>query len=121
MPLNFDLVEVNPNDTTGGGGTLSAEMHDADAVGPYFVWPATEMDSAISPAVVVAASEVDLMAAKLAQYREGSLAPLAGGERETPVVAVTQDTGAGRGPESEEYDFSDPDAFARAAAFARGE
>lgn len=120
MPLNFTLVEVNPNDTTGGGGTLAAEMHDADAVGPYFVWPATEMESGISPYVVVAASEVDLMAQKLADFREGRVDAMAGGERETPVEQVTQDTGAGTGPESEVFDLADPEAFTRAVEFARG-
>ena len=121
MPLNFDLVEVNPNDTTGGGGTLAGPMHDKDATGPFFVWPNQEFDNYISPHAVVAASEVRRMAQALDEYEAGTLGALAGGERETPVETAVQVTGAGTGPVSPEFDFGDPEAFARAAEYARGE
>lgn len=120
MPLNFDLVKVNPNDSTGGGGTLSAEMHDADATGPYFVFPATEMDSAISPYVVVAASEVRLMASALARYESGDLDAMAGGELSLATPTVTTDTGAGHGDASPEFDIDDPAGAIDFARFARG-
>lgn len=121
MPLNFDLVEVNPNDSTGGGGTLAGPMHDKDATGPYFVWPNQEFESHISPAAVVAASEVRLMAAALAAFEAGDVQALAGGEGQTIPPQVSQVTGAGQGDESEVFDFSDPEQFARAAAFAHGD
>lgn len=121
MPLNFDLVEVNPNDSTGGGGTLAGPMHDKDATGPYFVWPNQEFESYISPHAVVAASEVRLMAAALAAYEAGDAQVLAGGERQTAPPAVNQDTGAGQQNAAPEFDFSDPEQFARAAEYARGE
>jgi hypothetical protein len=65
MPLNFTLVDSNPNDTTGGGGSLAGPEKDTDATGPYFVWPNQEFDSGASPFCVVAASEVRAMAQAL--------------------------------------------------------
>ena len=120
MPLNFDLVEVNPNDSTGGGGTLAGPMHDKDAEGPYFVWPNQEYESFISPHAVVAASEVRLMAAALQRYEGGEFA-LAGGERIILSEPVAQVTGAGVGAESREFDLLDDDDRIDFTKFARGE
>ena len=120
MPLNFDLVEVNPNDSTGGGGTLAGPMHDKDATGPYFVWPNQEYESYISPHAVVSAAEVRLMADALAHW-ESEGGALAGGERELYPAAVAQDTGAGTGPESPEFDLLEADGRVDFAKFARGE
>lgn len=121
MPLNFDLVEVNPNDSTGGGGTLAAEMHDTDATGPFFVWPATEMDSGVSPYAVVAASEVRLMAAALQKYEGGELDVMAGGERTILSEPIEQYTGAGQGDAAREYDLNDTSDVVDFATFARGD
>lgn len=121
MPLDFYVVDVNPNDSTGGGGSLAGPMHDKDATGPWVVWPNQEYESYISPHAVVAASEVRLMAKALDNLEAGRTEALAGGERESYVEPPTQDTGAGTGPESEVYDLADPDSFDKAAAFARGE
>ncbi len=112
MPLNFTVVATNPNDTTGGGGSLAGPMHDVDATGPYFIWPNQEFDSGASPFCVVAASEVRAMAAAL--DRE----PLVGGEIEydtsTRVLdPVSSHTGQGSGGK-DEVDFNDGEAFARA-------
>ena len=114
MPLNFTLVATNPNDTTGGGGSLADPMHDVDAVGPWFVWPNQEMESAVSPFCVVAASEVRAMYAALDDE------VIAGGETVLPVDAADvwtgygpEVTGQGDGAEGE-VDYNDPDAFTRA-------
>src|SRR6266576_394580 len=97
MPLNFDLVEVNPNDSTGGGGTLAGPMHDKDATGPYFVWPNQEFESYISPHAVVAASEVRLMIEALQRYEDGAEQALAGGER-TILPQPAEPSAAAGGP-----------------------
>lgn len=114
MTLLTFLVTTNPNDATGGGGSLAGEMHDADAKGPFFVWPAQEFESAVSPHAVVAASEVDEMARQLAEYRAGGEA-LSGGEdmshtgdTKAPVL-VPDDT-----PDPEVFDLESPEDFRRA-------
>jgi hypothetical protein len=122
MPLNFDLVQVNPNDITGGGGSLAGPTGDADATGPYFIWPNQEYESYISPYAVVAASEVRAMAALLDQYEAGGVEPLAGGERDTPDPVELQPVG--QVPVDivpPEFDPYDAESFKRAAEFARGE
>ncbi len=116
MPLNFQLVDANPNDTTGGGGSLASPQKDADATGPYFVWPYQEFESGASPFAVVAASEVRAMARALAEYEAGDLQALAGGEG-VEVTVVPDGPGLPPRAPSEEYDFSDPEQFA--AAFRR--
>lgn len=52
----FFLTDTNPNDTTGGGGCLCSEAHDPDTKGPFVVIPSNDMESCISPHVVVCAS-----------------------------------------------------------------
>lgn len=47
------IVANNPNDQIGGGGCLCSETKRNDCVGPYAVFPATEMESAISPHAVL--------------------------------------------------------------------
>lgn len=49
----FQLSDTNPNDTTGGGGCVCSEIHDTDCKGPYIVCFGTDMDSSVSPHVVV--------------------------------------------------------------------
>src|SRR6266576_4626138 len=102
MPLLCYLVEKNPNDVTGGGGSLSGEMQDADARGPFFVWPAQEFESVASPHAVVAASEVEHM-----YHMLHSEQVLAGGEAST----VTEAAPAGVVPQAESpvYDLDDRD------------
>lgn len=121
MPLNFTLVDVNPNDTTGGGGSLAGPTKDADAHGPYFVWLNQEFESYASPHAVVAASEVRAMAEALAAYDRGELDAVAGGEHDThpgteaaAVAAVTGQFGDGTHPVANEFDFNNPDDFTRA-------
>ena len=121
MPLNFDLVDTNPNDTTGGGGSLAGPTKDADAHGPYFVWPNQEFESYASPHAVVAASEVRAMAEALAAYERGERDAVAGGEKEpdhaalaAPAAAVTGQFGDGEHPGAHEFDFNNPDDFTRA-------
>ena len=121
MPLNFDLVEVNPNDSTGGGGTLAGPMRDKDVEGPFFVWPNQEFESYIAPHAVVAASEVRLMAEALQRYEGGSLEAMAGGERIILSEPVEQFTGAGVGGSSREYDLLDENDRLDFSKFARGE
>lgn len=102
MPLNFTLVKTNPNDTTGGGGTLAAPMHDADAVGPFFVWPNQEFESGASPYAVVAASEVRAMYDRLLDE------PMAGGEADTqPAEPVPNHTTIGHPYVSPEFEVED--------------
>lgn len=123
MPLNFELMAVNPNDVTGGGGSLAGPAHDADATGPWFVWPNQEYESGASPYAVVAASEVAAMVRGLIAFSRGELEPLAGGEPETDTSHLAdQDAGAGSGPASPEFDLDLPDgAEAFLAAFAHRE
>ena len=117
MPLNFTVVDINPNDTTGGGGSLADPMHDVDATGPWFVWPNQEMESAVSPFCVVAASEVRAM------YRALDDEVIAGGETNAQRADVDAQhpyesvaiTGQGPGAE-DEVDYNDPEAFTRAFA-----
>lgn len=72
------IVEVNPNENTGGGGCLcSGPIKNDDTVGPFVVFPATETDSNISPFAVLCANCVRECAAKIG----GEV--LAGGERNT--------------------------------------
>ena len=103
MPLLCYLVETNPNNATGGGGTLAGEMHDADAEGPFFVWPAQEYESAISPTAVVAASEVEHMYRML---HDLGTDVIGGGERMAHDEAVP--TPPTTGAESPVFDLDDP-------------
>jgi hypothetical protein len=101
MPLLCFMVEKNPNDVTGGGGSLSGEMQDADAKGPFFVWPAQEFESPASPHAVVAASEVEHMYRMLHSEQA-----LSGGEGSE----VTETVPAGAIPHQDEsptYDLED--------------
>jgi hypothetical protein len=54
MSGTFVISEVNPNDTTGGGGCLgNGEQKGADCVGPFVIFHAIETDSIISPHAVL--------------------------------------------------------------------
>jgi hypothetical protein len=103
MPLLCYLVDKNPNDVTGGGGTLAGEMQDADAKGPFFVWPAQEFESAASPHAVVAASEVEHMYAML--HGRGEV--LAGAETVAHDEPAEVAAAERHQPESPVYDLND--------------
>lgn len=121
MPLNPTLVATNPNDITGGGGSLAGPTQDQDATGPYFIWPNQEFEDYISPNAVVAASEVRLMAQMLAAYEAGELEPLAGGESSEVQPDVPSTPGAGEGPETPVFTVDDrPSAEAFILAFTQG-
>ena len=49
----FHITEVNPNDTTGGGGCICSPSKEIDCVGPYAVFPGNDMENIVSPHVVV--------------------------------------------------------------------
>lgn len=118
MPLNPTLTESNPNDITGGGGSLAGPTHDQDATGPWLVWPNQEYESYISPYAVVAASEVRLMAQMLADYEAGELEPLSGGESSEVPPEIPPTPGAGEGPETPVFTIDDrPSAEAFILAF----
>ncbi len=53
MTERFQIVDVNPNDTVGGGGCLCSESKVADCKGPYAVFPVTDMENGLSPHVVI--------------------------------------------------------------------
>ena len=53
MSERFQVVEINPNQTTGGGGCLCSEVENPDCEGPFAVFPHTEMSSNISPHPVI--------------------------------------------------------------------
>lgn len=75
MSERFKIVEVNPNDTCGGGGCVCSEEKLPECKGPYAVFFHTDMESGRSPNVVI--SEHCLRAA-LDVIDIGE--PLAGGE-----------------------------------------
>lgn len=52
MP-HFYLSETNPNDGIGGGGCVCSPLKCEDCTGPYAVFPATEMDTNLSPHTVI--------------------------------------------------------------------
>lgn len=55
----FEILDANPNEDTGGGGTLgSGETRSEDAQGPYVVFPATETASNVSPHAVLSYDEI---------------------------------------------------------------
>jgi hypothetical protein len=56
MSQNFHIVEINPNDNTGGGGCLCSETKDTDCKPPYAVFYTQEMASNLSPHAVVCAT-----------------------------------------------------------------
>ena len=114
MPLHCYLSETNPNDSTGGGGSLAGPMKDADAHGPWIIWPNQEFESGASPHCVVAASEVAEMVRLLKAER-----PLGAGEKcDGPPILTFDSIIAERGIESPEFDLSDPEDVARAAEYA---
>lgn len=57
----FMLSEVNPNDSTGGGGCICDENAQTDCKAPFVVCYQNTMDSAVSPHVVACASCINEM------------------------------------------------------------
>lgn len=51
----YQLVDINPNDVTGGKGCLCSEMENPDTEGPYFVFPGNDMENPLSPHAVLCA------------------------------------------------------------------
>lgn len=118
MPLNPTLVADNPNDITGGGGSLAGPTGDQDATGPYFIWPNQEYESYLSPHAVVAASEVRQMVQMLDLYEAGELDALSGGESADVPPEVPATPGVGEGPETPVFTVDDrPSAEAFILAF----
>lgn len=91
MSERFQVVDINPNQTTGGGGCLCSETENPDCKGPFAVFPHQEMASNLSPHAVLC-----LPCAKAVVERAGEEV-LAGGEPvegellsdDDDVVAVT--------------------------------
>lgn len=83
----FQIVDINPNDSCGGGGCLCSEVKETDCQGPFVVFYAQEMENNLSPNAV-ACKDCILSAAK---QLEGEV--LAGGERanEPNTVAETSE------------------------------
>lgn len=73
----FRVVEVNPNEASGGGGCLCSEDKNPDCKGPYVVFYAQDMASNISPHPVIGATCLKQAAKALDED------PLAGGEAGT--------------------------------------
>lgn len=51
----FHIVDVNPNEASGGGGCLCGETRVEGCEGPYAVFDVTDMDSILSPRPVIGA------------------------------------------------------------------
>jgi hypothetical protein len=51
----YSISETNPNESVGGAGCLCSETKCEDACGPYAVFYGNEMDSGLSPHVVLCA------------------------------------------------------------------
>lgn len=50
---DFYVSDTNPNDVCGGRGCACSPGHVTDCVGPFVVFPGNEMDSVLSPHVVL--------------------------------------------------------------------
>lgn len=50
---DFFVTDTNPNDVSGGRGCACSPGHVSDCVGPFVVFPGNEMDSILSPHVVL--------------------------------------------------------------------
>jgi len=50
---DFFVSDTNPNDVCGGRGCACSPGHVTDCVGPFVVFPGNEMDSVLSPHVVL--------------------------------------------------------------------
>lgn len=67
----FNIIDTNPNDEVGGGGTLaSGEVASEDAKGPFIIFPATETASNISPHAVLAYSTLEEIVTAVAAEQE---------------------------------------------------
>ena len=54
--MNAVVVDINPNESTGGAGCLCSETQITDTKGPFVVFFGdSEMDSAVSPVPVLCA------------------------------------------------------------------
>lgn len=62
---DFYVTDTNPNDTCGGRGCACSPGHVSDCVGPFVVFPGNEMDSILSPHVVLGAKCLRAAAAAL--------------------------------------------------------
>lgn len=51
----FKMSETNPNDQSGGGGCACSETKNRDQKGPFAVFYTGEMESTVSPHLVVCA------------------------------------------------------------------
>jgi hypothetical protein len=90
------LHESNPNDVTGGGGSLTSPEKHTGQRGPYALIPTNDMDSGASPHVVVSYDEfLDLKRAYEGEVLGGSA---------TADVPAAQLAFTGEGPESPEFD-----------------
>lgn len=49
----FKTSDRNPNLAVGGGGCVCSPVHQTDCVGPYAIFPGNDMESPISPHVVI--------------------------------------------------------------------
>jgi hypothetical protein len=52
----FYVTQINPNDTTGGGGCVCSPQAQPDCKPPYVVFPGNDMENIASPHVVVCES-----------------------------------------------------------------
>lgn len=52
----FKTTDRNPNDEVGGGGCVCSPAAQPDCVGPYAVFPGNDMESPLSPHVVLCLS-----------------------------------------------------------------
>lgn len=76
MPYQmFQVTDVNPNDTTGGGGCICDPEKQIDCKPPYAVFVGNDMESIASPHVVVCRG----CAAAVLEAMNGEI--LAAGER----------------------------------------
>lgn len=68
MPMStFHVSHQNPNDNTGGGGCICSPDKVTDCKGPYVIVPGNDMDSPLSPHVVVGEACVHRMVKVLAE------------------------------------------------------
>ena len=73
--MNAVVVDINPNESTGGAGCLCSETQITDTKGPFVVFFGdNEMDSAVSPVPVLCAG-CARSAVKLLDQRKPKPAP----------------------------------------------
>lgn len=65
----YQVVDENPNEDVGGGGTLcGGEAKSEDCRGPFIVFPGTETDSNVSPYAVICSAHLEELVKRVVDH-----------------------------------------------------